>query len=43
VSSLLIGRVTFTPLEDPKRWRVNGEGTFAGLFTSEIFPLVWRP
>jgi site-specific DNA recombinase len=32
VSSLLIGRVTFTPLEQRDRWQVTGEGTIAGLF-----------
>ncbi len=32
ISSLLRGRVTFTPLEERHRWRLNGEGTLSGLF-----------
>jgi hypothetical protein len=36
VSSLLVGRVTFTALDDRQRWRVDGEGTIAGLF-SRVF------
>jgi hypothetical protein len=36
VSSLLIGRVTFTALDDRHRWRADGEGTIAGLF-SRVF------
>jgi len=32
VSSLLIGRVTFTPLERRDRWQLTGEGTLVGLF-----------
>jgi hypothetical protein len=36
VSALLKGRVTFTPMPEPKRWQVRGEGTLAGLF-SRVF------
>ncbi|MEP7307311.1 MAG: recombinase family protein [Acidobacteriota bacterium] len=43
VSSLLIGRVTFTPMPQTKRWELRGQGTLAGLFVGEIFPSVWRP
>jgi hypothetical protein len=43
VSSLLRGRVTFTPTDAPKRWTVRGEGTLSGLFSGEIFPSMWRP
>src|SRR5262249_9395045 len=43
VSSLLKGRVIFTPLQKPKWWQLRGEGTLIGLFTREIFPSVWRP
>lgn len=32
VSSLLVGRATFTPLAERHRWRVAGEGTLTGLF-----------
>jgi hypothetical protein len=32
VLSLLIGRVTFTALDERHRWRVTGEGTSSGLF-----------
>jgi hypothetical protein len=35
VSSLLIGRVTFMPLEERHRWRVSGEGSLLGLFSKE--------
>src|SRR5262249_48176030 len=35
VSSLLKGRVTFTPLDARDRWRVSGEGTLIGLFSKE--------
>ena len=35
VSSLLKGRVTFTP-QAPRRWRLNGEGTLIGLFSREM-------
>ena len=31
VSSLLVGRVTFAPVDDG-RWRLTGEGTLSGLF-----------
>jgi len=31
VSSLLIGRVTFTALDERHRWRIDGEGTLAGV------------
>jgi hypothetical protein len=36
VSSLLKGRVTFTPMA-AKRWTLRGEGTLCGLFSSETF------
>jgi hypothetical protein len=42
LSRLLVGRVTFTPIER-HRWEMKGEGTLAGLFTRELFPSVWRP
>jgi hypothetical protein len=35
VSALLVGRVTYTPLEDG-RWRLSGEASLWGLF-SRIF------
>ncbi len=35
VSALLIGRVTYTPLER-KRWKLAGQGTLAGLFEREL-------
>ncbi|MBZ5560594.1 MAG: recombinase family protein [Acidobacteriia bacterium] len=43
VSSLLIGRVTITPLAERKRWELRGEGTLTGLFSREVFPSRWRP
>lgn len=43
VSQLLVGRVSFLPLETKGRWEMKGEGTLAGLFTREVFPSVWRP
>jgi site-specific DNA recombinase len=42
VSSLLIGRVTITPLPANK-WNVKGNGTLAGLFSRDLLPLVVRP
>src|SRR5262249_30769739 len=37
VSSLLVGRVTFTPKADAqKRWIVSGEGTVIGLFSKVL-------
>ena len=39
VLSLLRDRVTFTPRPEPKRWQVEGVGTLAGVFSSEIAPL----
>ena len=35
---LLVGRVSFTPMEGPKRWELRGQGTIAGLFQA-ILPL----
>lgn len=35
VRALLVGRVTFTPLE-AHRWRMQGAGTLAGLFTRDV-------
>lgn len=32
VSSLLVGRVTFTPLTKRRSWDLRGEGSVAGLF-----------
>ena len=43
VSSLLKGRVMFTPLDTPKQWRLRGEGTLVGLFTRDILPSVSVP
>jgi site-specific DNA recombinase len=43
VTQLLLGRVSFRPLETKGRWAMTGEGTLAGLFTREMFPSVWRP
>ncbi len=39
VSSLLVGRVSFTPAEEPKPWMVKGEGMVAELFTSAVVPV----
>jgi hypothetical protein len=36
VSQLLVGRVTFTPLEQRARWKMSGEGTIAGLFAHSV-------
>jgi hypothetical protein len=36
IASLLKGRVTFTPLEERRRWRLTGEGTLIGLFSREV-------
>ena len=36
---LLVGRVTFTPGDQPKRWKLSGQGTVSGLFSAECFPL----
>ena len=38
LSKLLVGRVTFTPLAEPKRWELRGHGTLAGVFAAECFP-----
>ena len=38
LSKLLVGRVTFTPRHDPKRWELRGQGTLAGIFAAECFP-----
>ncbi len=38
LSKLLVGRVTFTPLSEPKRWELRGRGTISGLFDA-VFPL----
>jgi site-specific DNA recombinase len=38
VQKLLQEKVTFTPLDGPKRWRVAGLATLSGLFELEIFP-----
>ena len=52
LSRLLVGRVTFTPLEEPKRWELSGRGTLAGLFHTILPPgvasprghsLLWKP
>jgi hypothetical protein len=43
VSSLLRGRVTFTPGAERNRWTVSREGTLIGLFRGEIYPSGWRP
>jgi site-specific DNA recombinase len=43
VSSLLQGRVTFTPMAERRRWELRGKGTLAGLFSREIFPSGLRP
>ena len=32
LTKLLVGRVSFTPLEDPRRWELRGQGTISGLF-----------
>jgi hypothetical protein len=42
VSSLLKGRVTFTPIE-AHRWRVDGEGWLVGLFSREMTGRVHVP
>ena len=41
VSSLLKGRVTFTPTDVRKRWTLSGEGSLVGLFERAVFP-GWR-
>jgi len=38
LSKLLVGRVTFTPLAEPKRWELRGRGTLSGLFDA-VLPL----
>ena len=38
LTKLLVGRVSFTPLEDPRRWELRGRGTISGLFRS-VLPL----
>lgn len=42
ISQLLVGRVTFSPIER-YRWEMTGRGTLSGLFSREMFPSVWRP
>jgi hypothetical protein len=42
ISSLLVGRVTITPLA-AHRWNLRGMGTLAGLFSRKLLPLVVRP
>ncbi len=42
LTKLLVGRVSFTPLEDPKRWELRGQGTIVGLFQT-ILPLGMAP
>jgi len=39
LTTLLDGRVTFTPTGRPKHWEMHGTGTLSGLFSREIFPL----
>ncbi len=41
LTKLLVGRVSFTPLEDPKRWELRGQGTIVGLFQT-ILPFAAR-
>ena len=36
LSKLLVGRVTFTPLEGKKRWELRGRGTISGLFRENL-------
>ena len=43
ISTLLKGRVTFTPMPELKRWEMRGEAALTGLFNREIFHSVWRP
>ena len=31
-AKLLDGRVTFTPMKEPRQWQLSGRGTFVGLF-----------
>jgi site-specific DNA recombinase len=38
VTSLVIGRVTFQPLEG-RRWQLRGTGTLRGLFEKTVFPV----
>jgi len=38
LADLLVGRVTFTPAAEPKRWELRGRGTLSGLFDA-ILPL----
>ena len=38
LSQLLVGRVTFTPLAEPKCWELRGRGTLSGLFDA-VLPL----
>jgi DNA invertase Pin-like site-specific DNA recombinase len=37
VSVLLRGRVTYTPLEEEKRWELRGESTLSGLFAVPLY------
>jgi type III secretion system FlhB-like substrate exporter len=36
LSQLLVGRATYTPLEQRGRWTLTGEGTLAGLFARDL-------
>ena len=42
LSKLLVGRVTFTPLKEPKRWELRGQGTISELFRA-VLPLGMAP
>ena len=42
LSKLLVGRVTFTPLAEPRRWELSGRGTLSGLFDA-VLPLGMAP
>jgi hypothetical protein len=43
ISSLLKGRVTFTPMEHPKEWEVRGSGTLVEMFSRLFVQGVARP
>jgi DNA invertase Pin-like site-specific DNA recombinase len=43
VSSLLKGRVTFTPMDHPKEWEVRGAGTLVEMFSRLFVQGVIRP
>jgi len=43
VTKLLDGRVTITPLDEPRQWQITGNATFAGFFREIAYPQGVRP